>query len=118
MAVQFDPPSVLYCQVPRLASSPVIAMASTGEPSGSVMLPSTTSDATVMPAGLVAPSRTRGIVGMAAALSTGRSLTAVMLTVVVPSAVSAPPLPWAEVLPSLKVQAIRTLAGGASLELT
>ena len=42
----------------------------------------------------------------------GASLTDVMLTVVVPCAVSAPPLPWADVLPSLKVQRICMLAGG------
>ena len=95
MVSQLVPPSVLYCQVPRLVSSAVIAMASTAEPSASVMLPSTTSEATVKPVRLVAPSRTLPSVGLTAVLSTGAWLTGlrVMLTVLVPCAVSAPPLP-------------------------
>ena len=47
-------------------------------------------------------------------VSTGASFTAVMFTVVLPAAVSAPPLPCAPALPSLKIQLICTLAGGAS----
>ena len=52
-----------------------------------------------------------------AAVTTGASLVAVMVTVVLPLAVSAPPMPCAPVLPSLKVQWICADAGGASLEL-
>ena len=83
------PPSRLYCQVPRLVSSAVIAMASTA-PSASVMLPSTTSAATVTPAGLVAPSATLPSVGLAAVFSTGASLTAPMFTVLVAEADALP----------------------------
>ena len=47
-------------------------------------------------------------------MNVGASLTAVM-TVMLPVAVKAPPVPWAPLLPSLKVQSICVLAGGASL---
>ena len=43
------------------------------------------------------------------------SSTGVMVTVVMPSALSAPPVPCAPLLPSLKVQARVTLAGGVRL---
>jgi hypothetical protein len=45
---------------------------------------------------------------------TGASFNAVMLTVELPLAASAPPLPWPPLLPSLKAQSSCTLAGGAS----
>jgi hypothetical protein len=44
----------------------------------------------------------------------GLSLTAMMVTMVDPVAWSAPPGPWSPVLPSLKTQSMKTLAGGAS----
>ena len=47
----------------------------------------------------------------------GASLTAVMETVVLPVALSAPPPPCAPLLPSLKNQSTCTVAGGASLPL-
>ena len=50
-------------------------------------------------------------------VAVGASLTAVMVTVVLPVAVSVPPVPWAPLLLSLKVQLICALAGGVSLEL-
>ena len=47
--------------------------------------------------------------------SVGASLTAVMLTVVLPVALNTPPVPWLPLLPSFNVQFSTTLAGGASL---
>ena len=44
----------------------------------------------------------------------GLSFTPVMLTIVMPAAASAPPAPWDPVLPSLKLQSMTTVAGGAS----
>ena len=47
----------------------------------------------------------------------GLSLTAAIVTVVLPVALNAPPLPCEPALPSLKTQLIWALAGGASLVL-
>ena len=77
------PPSRLYCQVPRLVLRPVMAIASTAAPSGSVMLPSTTSEATVTPLGLVAPSRTLPSIGLAVESRTGASFTLVTWTFII-----------------------------------
>ena len=90
---QLAPPSRLNCQVPRLVSSAVIAIASTGAPSASARLPSTSSAATVVPPGFVVPSGRLPRVGAAPASSTGASLAAVIATVVLPVAASAPPVP-------------------------
>ena len=91
MVSQFVPPSRLNCHVPRLASTAVIAIASDATPSGSPMLPSTTSAATVTPDGFVAPSSTLPSVGLALPSSTGASLTSV--TVTESSWKSSPPAP-------------------------
>jgi hypothetical protein len=47
-------------------------------------------------------------------LITAASFTAVMLTVVLPVALRAPPVPWLALLPSEKVQSICAVLGGAS----
>ena len=88
---QLVPPLRLYCQLPRLVLSPVIAIASTAEPSLSVMLPSTTRSATVTPLGLVAPSRTRPMLGLGAVLSAGALLTAMPVIDFVPVTAAATP---------------------------
>ncbi|ROZ64938.1 hypothetical protein EEB15_27710 [Ramlibacter sp. WS9] len=76
MVSQSVPPFRLYCHVPRLVLTASMAMASTlGRPFSSMKVSSTASAATVMPAGLVAPSATDVIVGDAL-ISTGN----VMLT--------------------------------------
>ncbi len=64
---------------------------------------------------LGAPASSATVMDKAVSASTGASLTAVMVTVVLPVAVRAPPVPWLPLLPSLKVQLIWALAGGASL---
>ena len=46
-------------------------------------------------------------------LPVGASLTAVMLTVVLPVTLRVPPAPWLPVLPSLNVQSSCTLLAGA-----
>ena len=50
-----------------------------------------------------------------AASATEVMLLVIILMVVLPFAVSAPPVPWAPVFPSSKVQLICTLAGGVLL---
>ncbi len=54
------------------------------------------------------------VVKVAGNVPAGASLAAVMVTVVLPLAVNAPPVPCAPELPSLKVQPITTEAGGVS----
>ena len=65
------PPSRLNCTVPMRVSTAVMAMASTTTPSGSVMEPSTTRPATLMPAGLAALAAMLGKAGEALAFNTG-----------------------------------------------
>ena len=77
---QVLPPSRLYCQVPRLASTASMAIASTA-PSLSVIEPSTTRVATETPVGLVAFSKTAAKAGDTAALSTGAATGTPGLTV-------------------------------------
>ena len=62
------------------------------------------------------PATSSVTVKLAGALTVGASLTAVIRIVLVPTAACGPPLPW-EPPPSLKIQSICTLAGGASLAL-
>ena len=84
---QLEPPSRLNCQVPRPVPSAVIAIASAGGPSGSARLPSTSSEATVVPPGFAAPSGTLPSAGVALGSSSGASFTAV--TVIVAMSVAA-----------------------------
>ncbi len=69
-ARQLAPLSRLYCQLPRLVSSSPMTIASVA-PSRSVMLPSTTRAATLMPAGLAAFSAIVAKAGEKPELRTG-----------------------------------------------
>ena len=73
MVHQVEPPSRLYCHVPRLVFTATTAIASTG-PSASVIDPSTTRLATETPALLMAPSRIVPRFGRNEAFRKGASL--------------------------------------------
>ena len=91
------------------ASTPITVLVSPA--SGSVSFVSTLPLGLVPAVPLLTPPASTAVALSETAI--GASLTAVMLTVTLPVAVSAPPLPCAPLLPSLKVQSIWTLAGGA-----
>ena len=83
--------------------------------------PATRAAVSVLPSMSASLARTLPLIAVSSSVpavssvATGASLTDIILTVVLPVAVNAPPVPCPPLLPSLKVQLIWIDAGGASL---